>query len=175
MIGENLEESARAEKIAELEILRQSLEEKEKETFQWKDQALRCRAELENARRRWDKERPENLEYGRFTVLRALAPILEQLEHCLNALRKDGAVDPQVKAGFELFEKNRDKFLGEMGVTRVEAQPGGVFDPLHQEAARLVESDLEEGHIAAVDQAGLLLGNRLIRPARVAVAKKKIS
>ncbi len=168
-----VEESAREAKLAELDILRQALEEKERLAQESRDQMLRARAELENARRRWEKERVEALDYGRYLVLRAVFSLWDQLGLCLKALQADKQIDVKIKEGFELFEKNQEKFLRDQGVLRVPAEPGQAFDPLHQEALRLEESDLEEGRIVSVEQEGYFMGERLLRPARAVVSKKK--
>jgi molecular chaperone GrpE len=132
------------------------------------DQVLRSRAELDNARKRMAKEKEEFQQYSLFQTLQALLPILDGFELALAA--EGGGED--YRKGVEIIYL---QFLGTMqrlGLEPIEAV-GKQFDPNLHEAIATVETDaVPDQHVVDEMQRGFFLKNRLLRPAKVRVAKQ---
>jgi len=152
------EEAAVMEEIGRLEAELQS----------FKDKYLRLLADFDNYRKRTAAELEAARREGRLEVLRAVLPVLDDLERALaHAEAEPGAILEGVK-------KIKDAFLRVLAGLGVEEVPGegAAFSPEHHEAIGVVEGE-EEGRVAEVYQKGYKVGDYLIRPARVAVTKKK--
>ncbi len=152
------EEAAVMEEIGRLEAELQS----------FKDKYLRLLADFDNYRKRTAAELEAARREGRLEVLRAVLPVLDDLERALmHAEAEPGAILEGVK-------KIKDAFLRVLSGLGVEEVPGegAPFSPEHHEAIGVVEGE-EEGRVAEVYQKGYKVGDFLIRPARVAVTKKK--
>ena len=154
-----------------------SVEEKLKDT---EDKLLRSLAEIENQRRRFEKEIKDAFEFGSFNFAKEILAILDNLERAKNAIKND-----------EILKSNKDleKFLDYISITekdlvsifernritKIQAR-GKKFDPnLHQAMAEIEDDKSEVGTIVQEIQCGYMLGDRLLRPALVGVAKKKSS
>ncbi len=143
---------------------------------EFKDRLLRTLAEMENLRKRTEREVAEARLYGNTgfardvlavadNMHRALATIDEELREHANAKLK-GLVE-----GVELTERELLKVLEKHGVTKF-SPDGERFDPnVHQAMYELPHAELPAGHVAQVIQAGYMLGDRVLRPALVAVVK----
>jgi molecular chaperone GrpE len=131
---------------------------------------LRERADLENVKRRVERERAETVKFGNERLLRDLLPVVDNLERAVIHAREGGNGAPLV-AGVELVLKSLLDVLDRHGVKRIETH-GTQFDPTHHEAMAQVET-IEHGPNAVVaeHQAGYRLNERLLRPALVSVAK----
>ena len=154
-----------------------SLEEKLKESD---DKLLRSLAEIENQRRRFEKEIKDAFEFGSFNFAKESLAILDNLQRAKLAIKND-----------EVFKNNKDldKFLE--NITVIEKDLVSIFeknrikkintenhkfDPnLHQAMSEIEDEKAETGAILQEIQPGYMLGERLLRPALVAVAKKKSS
>ena len=142
-----------------------------------KDQRLRALAEAENIRRRAEKEKAEASQYAVTKFARDMLGIADNfsraLAACPPALRD--AADPQVKAvldGVEATDRQLVATLERYGVKPVET--AGKFDPnLHQAIAEVPGNGKPAGAIVDVVQSGFMIGDRLLRPAMVTVAKKE--
>jgi molecular chaperone GrpE len=142
-----------------------------------KDQRLRALAEVENVRRRADKERVEASQYAVTKFARDMVGIADNfsraLAACPPALRD--AADPQIKAVLDGMEATDRQLLGTLeryGVKQVETD--GKFDPnLHQAIAEVPGNGKPPGSIVDVMQTGFMIGDRLLRPAMVTVARRE--
>ncbi len=161
-------------KSSELELLQQMIQEKEKLVQQNWDQLLRVRAELENYRRRAEKEKTEAVLWGQAGVIKLLIPILDELEHAMRQLNSDDVLAPELKEGFSLVLKNFQKVFEQEGVVKVKAEIGKPYDPHCHEVVRAEESEDSDGLITEVIQDGFVLRERLLRPSKVVVSKKKV-
>jgi molecular chaperone GrpE len=133
------------------------------------DRLLRKTAEFENYRKRVDKERRELGEWAAADVLTDLLAILDDFERALSADAPPEA-EPY-RAGFELIHRQLGEMLRKRGVTRIETA-GVDFDPhLHQAVAYEETPGAHEGEILGEMRKGYRLGDRLLRPALVRVAK----
>ncbi len=157
-------EPASSEEAAspELEQLRRELDEKN-------DRYLRVLAEMENARRRSQREREEYVRYANESLIRDLLPVLDNFDRALDAARARGEAAAMVE-GIELIQRELLKVLEKFGVEPYSAL-GAAFDPTRHEAvARVTTSAHPENTVVGETARGYLLNGRVLRPALVAVA-----
>ena len=154
-----------------------SVEQKLKET---EDKLLRSLAEIENQRRRFEKEIKDAFEFGSYNFAKESLAILDNLQRAKDAIRNDEILKSNKdlnkfienisiieKDLITIFEKNR--------ISKIEAK-GKKFDPnLHQAMTEIEDDKSEAGLIIQEIQPGYMLGDRLLRPALVGVSKKKKS
>ena len=154
-----------------------TIEQKLKET---EDKLLRSLAELENQRRRFEKEIKDAFEFGSFNFAKESLAILDNLDRAKNAIKNDEVLKTNKdldkflnnisiieKDLITIFEKNR---ISKINVKEKK------FDPnLHQAMAEIEDDNSDPGTIIQEIQSGYMLGDRLLRPALVGVAKKKSS
>jgi len=166
-IEEKLEKEE-AEVLAEAEKLEAELDSARRELSELKEKYLRLLADFDNYRKRTASDLEAAKREGKLEVLRAILPVLDDLERAL----EHAEADPS--AILEGVKKIKDAFLRILAGLGVEEVPGKGedFDPAYHEAIGVVEGE-EEGKIAEVYQKGYRVGDFLVRPARVAVTKKK--
>jgi molecular chaperone GrpE len=141
--------------------------QREKDALQ--DRLLRTAAEFDNYRKRMDRERRELSEYAAADVLKDVLPILDNFERALQA--PAGPEAEAFRKGVELIHKQMLDLLRKRGVTPIEAL-GADFDPnFHQAVIHEASDQHREGEVMQELQRGYLLGDRLLRPAMVKVAK----
>jgi molecular chaperone GrpE len=144
-----------------------------------KDQRLRALAEAENIRRRADKEKADASQYAVTKFARDMLGIADNFARALAAVPANirDAADPQVKAvldGVEATDRQLIQTLERYGVKPVDTSDG-KFDPnLHQAIAEVPGNGKPAGAIVDVVQQGYTIGERLLRPAMVTVAKKDV-
>jgi molecular chaperone GrpE len=147
-----------------------------RESAELKDKLLRALAEMENLRRRTEKEVLDARLYGIAAFARDVLGVADNMHRALDALDAGlrETADTGVKAlldGVELTERELLKTLEKNGVRKFEPN-GEKFDPnLHQAMYEVPDTSLPPGTIAKVVQAGYLIGDRILRPALVAIAK----
>lgn len=148
------------------------------ENVELKDKLLRALAETENTRRRADREKADASTYAVTRFARDMLTIADNfaraLAHLPSAVRD--AADPQVKAvieGVEATDRQLLQVLGNHGVKQIDTSDG-KFDPnLHQAIAEVPGEGRPGGSIVNVVQTGYTIGERLLRPAMVTVARKE--
>src|SRR5258708_236166 len=160
-----------SEQGGDVEALRTQLAEKDKEIAELKDKYLRTLAESENARKRIRQQSEESVRIQRESILRDLLPIIDNLERALAAAR-DGTDPKTILDGVQMTVRALLDFLRAQGVTPL-ASVGQAFDPARHEAVDHVESDAHPPN-TVVDEfhRGYQIGERILRPARVSVAKE---
>ena len=159
------DEGSRPSSTAESDVVA-SLRQ-EKNTLQ--DRLLRTAAEFDNYRKRIERERRELSEFAAADVLTELLPILDNLERALQA-PAGGAADAYRK-GVEMIQRQMLELLRRRGVTPIESV-GTDFNPnFHQAVSHDTSPDHREGEVIEEMQRGYMLGDRLLRPAMVKVAK----
>jgi molecular chaperone GrpE len=142
----------------------------------YKDRALRALAEVENVRKRLERERDEARIYSVTRFARDILTVADNLNRALAAFPPEARAkaDDSVKAvldGVEATARELNAALSRHGVKPIEAQ-GQRFDPhLHQAIAEVPAPDAQPGTVVNVVQPGYLIGDRLLRPAMVTVAK----
>lgn len=165
---EGLEVPVEKETKSDLET---RFQEKEKEAKEHYDRYLRLSAELDNYKKRAEKEKSETYKFAVGNLLKELLPVLDNLERAMEHGRE--TEDPKaLLEGVEMTYKGFWTVLEKYGVTQVEAL-GEEFDPNHHEAV-MVQEDAQRspGVVISQLQKGYRLHNRLVRPAMVVVSKK---
>jgi molecular chaperone GrpE len=143
---------------------------------EFKDKLLRTLAEMENLRKRTEREVAEARLYGIAGFARDIVAAADNLHRALGTVgpERREQLDPQVKAlieGVELTERELLKVLEKNGVKKF-SPVGEKFDPnVHQAMYEVQDADVPPGHVAQVIQAGYMIGDRMLRPALVGVAK----
>ena len=147
------------------------LQEKEKEAKENYDRYLRLSAELDNYKKRVEKEKAETYKFANETILKDLLPVLDNLERAL-VHGQEAGLPKALLEGVELTHKALWTVMEKHGITRIEAL-GEEFDPTHHEAV-MVQEDIQKpaGTVISQLQIGYRLHNRLVRPAMVVVSKK---
>src|SRR5881227_1454375 len=147
-----------------------------KEAAEARDKMLRTLAEMENLRKRTVREVSDARTYGISGFARDVLDIADNLQRALDAVPAEAraAADPGLKAlieGVELTERSLLNALEKNGVRKFEPS-GEKFDPNFQQAMYEVpDPSVPPGTIAQVVQAGYMIGERVLRPALVAVSK----
>jgi molecular chaperone GrpE len=147
-----------------------------KEAAEARDRMLRTLAEMENLRKRTAREVSDARTYGISGFARDVLDIADNLQRALDAVPEDAraAADPGLKAlieGVELTERSLHNALEKNGVRKFDPA-GEKFDPnVHQAMYEIPDPSVPAGTIAQVVQAGYMIGDRVLRPALVAVAK----
>jgi molecular chaperone GrpE len=147
-----------------------------RELSESRDRVLRTLAEMENLRRRTTREVADARAYGISGFARDVLDIADNLQRALDAVPADARenADPGLKAlieGVELTEKALHKALEKNGVKKFEPM-GEKFDPNVQQAMYEVpDESVPSGTVVHVVQAGYMIGDRILRPALVGVAK----
>lgn len=148
-----------------------------RENAEHKDRVLRTLAEMENLRKRTERELSDMRQYGIASFARDVLAVADTMDRALKALDAElqETANPGVKAlleGVELTERELLKVLEKHGVKRFEPQKGDKFDPnLHQAMFELPDPSQPAGTVAQVVQSGYMIGERMLRPALVGVAK----
>jgi molecular chaperone GrpE len=143
------------------------LEELRRERDALQDRLLRTAAEFDNYRKRMDRERRDLAEYTAGEVMTELLPIIDNLERALQA----AAPDDPLRKGVELIHRQMLDMLRKRGVKPIEAL-GADFDPnFHQAVIHEASAEHREGEVMEELQRGYVVGDRLLRPAMVKVAK----
>ena len=150
--------------------------ERAREAADLKDRLLRSLAEMENLRRRTEKQVADERVYGIAGFARDMLAVADNMRRALDAVTPElhETADPAVKAlieGVELTERELLKVLEKHGVKKLEPL-GNRFDPnLHQAMYEVPDPSVPAGTVVQAVQAGYTIGDRVLRPALVAVSK----
>ena len=141
--------------------------ELKKQRDDYYDRLLRKTAEFDNYRKRTDRDRLQLSDAVAADLLQELLPLVDDMER---ALRAEGS-DERIRKGVELIHKQLLEILRKRGVRPIEAL-GADFDPhYHMAVAHEPANDRREGEVIEEFRRGYMLGDRLLRPAMVKVAK----
>jgi molecular chaperone GrpE len=133
------------------------------------DRLLRATAEFDNYRKRTDRERRETAERGTASVLEEVLPVVDDFERALRV--EAGASAETYRTGLEIIYKQLQDVLARRGVTPIPTV-GTDFDPhVHQAVAYDESPGHRDGEVVEEMRRGYKLGERLLRPAMVRVAK----
>ncbi len=165
-----------AEKPAEATAPADAMAALAKEATDLKDRLLRTLAEMENLRRRTEREVADARTYGITAFARDILAVADNMDRALKAL--DAGIrekaDAGVKAlldGVELTERELLKVMEKHGIAKIEPQ-GQKFDPnLHQAMYELPDPSVPSGTVVQIVQPGYTIGGRVLRPALVGIAK----
>lgn len=154
---------------AENEKLKQQIVADEETVATSKDSVLRAHAEMENIRRRAQKDVENAYKYSLEKFANALLPVLDSMEKAVEVAENSN--DEAMAEGINLTMKMMIDTLKKFGVDQINPH-GAFFDPNHHEAmAMQPHPELEDNQVMNVIQKGYLLNNRVVRPARVIIVK----
>jgi len=142
------------------------------EAHKFQDLYLRCAAETENMRRRFQKEREEQVRFASEKIVKGLLPVLDNLRLALSYVHADSSAEVlSLAEGVRMTLKGFEGIMADNGIKPVTAERGQVFDPNYHEAmGQAPETDIPPGTISQEIQRGYTLHDRLVRPAKVMVA-----
>ena len=152
-------------------------EEKLKEA---EDKLLRSLAEIENHRRRFEKEIKDAFEFGSYNFAKESLAILDNLQRAKNAIKNDSVLKTnkdldKFLENINIIEKDLISIFEKNNIKKIESI-NKKFDPnFHQAMAEIEDKNSEPGTIIQEIQKGYMLGERLLRPALVGVAKRENS
>jgi len=153
--------------------LKADLDAAKAEVAEWQDRFLRKAAELENFRKRSNKEKTDSILLAKSSVLSEFLPIADACERALKMLDEDrsspGSLE-QYQQGVEMLYRQMLDALNRTGIVAIEAE-GKPFDPhLHEAVSREENPDFDEGTVTKELRRGYLLKEKLLRAAQVVVA-----
>ena len=163
------------EDLLKEKVEKQTTEQKLKET---EEKLLRSLAEIENQRRRFEKEIKDAFEFGSFNFARESLAILDNLQRAKIAIKNDEILKTnkdldKFLENISIIEKDLISIFEKNRITKIDTK-GKKFDPnLHQAMAEVEDNHSVAGTVVQEIQSGYMFGERLLRPALVGVAKKK--
>src|SRR5499427_7561654 len=147
-----------------------------KEAANYKDRLLRTLADMENLRRRTEREIADTRQYAVANFARDLLAVADNMQRALDTLSADfrDQADPVIKShieGVELTERELVKVMEKHGIKKLDPL-GQKFDPnLHQAMLEVPDASVPSGTVVQVMAPGYMIGERVLRPALVGVAK----
>tara|TARA_B100000242_G_C43006606_1_gene467820 strand:+ start:699 stop:1280 length:582 start_codon:yes stop_codon:yes gene_type:complete len=152
-----------------------SLEQKLKET---EDKLLRSLAEIENQRRRFEKEIKDAFEFGSFNFAKESLAILDNLQRAKDAIKNHEVLKlnkdlDKFLENISIIEKDLISIFEKNRITKIDTKNKKFNPNLHQAMVEIEDDMHEVGAIVQEIQSGYMLGERLLRPALVGIAKKK--
>lgn len=160
------EEAAPEEALASL---RQELEDAQARQAEYLDGWQRARAELANARKRFQREQGQAYDSARADILVRLLPIVDDFQRALKNVPEEASNDPWLE-GIRLIERNFQHVLEQEGVSAI-ADAGQEFDPfLHQAVTHEPSDSVPAGHIISALRTGYRMGEQVLRPSMVRVS-----
>ncbi|MCB2191644.1 MAG: nucleotide exchange factor GrpE [Deltaproteobacteria bacterium] len=154
------------------DALEQSCEELVAQVAELKERALRQAADLDNYKKRTEREKSEFLKRANEGLVKDLLPVLDNLERALASARENPQSDQNLMQGVEMVHGELIKTLNRYGLEPVESL-GQAFDPdLHEAMMQQEDPEQEENTVLAEAQKGYTFEGRLLRPAMVVVSRK---
>lgn len=171
LTGEVIDNASRSDaEQQELEELREKLDAKEKEAKEHYERYLRQVAEVDNFKKRINREKEDAIRYANENLIRDILPVIDNLERAIAHAQGGGNGKPLVE-GVEMVLRGLLDVFGRHGVVQVPAV-GEVFDPgKHEAMAQVESSQYEPNTVVDEHHRGYLLRDRLLRPALVTIAK----
>jgi len=174
------EKEAKPKEVPLEEMSKEQLVEKVKEVTQeakkYFDLYLRAQAEIENIKKRFQKEREQFIRFANESLIRDLLNVIDNLERAVGHSKEEEQTQDSIKAlkeGIELTLKGMKDILKRAGLEEFESL-GKKFDPnYHHAVEQRFDPYAEPGIVVEELQRGYLLNGRLIRPAMVVVSKKE--
>lgn len=152
------------------EVDKEEVDASQEEQANLEDQLLRARADLENLRRRHERDRQEWIRSANARLLEDLLPIVDTLQLGLETARKHPEAE-NITQGFDLVHTQLQGFLKTQGMEALNPE-GEAFDPqIHDCVSHVAHPSIPEDHVTQVVRIGYTLKGRLLRPATVIVSK----
>lgn len=140
------------------------------EAAEWKDKFLRLQAEFDNYRKRTLREKMELVETGGRDVLLAMLPVRDDVQRAVDAMQKSDDLEA-LRAGVTLIAQKFAEALRQRGVTEMEVRDK-EFDPdLSEAVAKFAAGEEKKGRVIDVVQTGYMLGDKVLRFAKVVVGE----
>ena len=149
----------------------------EEKVIELEDKITRTFAEMENQRRRFEKEREDAFSYGGFAFAKETLNLIDNLERSKQILQNDDALKntealKKTLEHFDIINKDMVSILSKNGITEINSI-GKKLDPNHHQAMIEIEDDQKDpGTIVQEIQKGFMMKDRLLRPSLVGVSKK---
>jgi len=143
------------------------------------EKLLRTMAEMENQRRRFEKERQEAFEFGGFNFARESLPLLDNIDRATASFKNDENLKnnkdlDKIIEGIEVVKKDLISIFKKNGIELIECM-NKKFDPnFHQAMLELEDNTKESGTVVQEIQKGYMMKDRLLRPSLVGVTKKRV-
>ena len=165
---EELESEEEGTKETEVDILKEEIKT-------LKEEKIRVLAEMENLRKRFEREKIDSIKYGSVNFARDILSPGDNLERALSAINEEEEHPQSIKnliEGLLMVKKELSTALEKNGITKIDTI-NKKFDPnLHQAMMEIENNDLDEGVVVQEIQTGYMMHDRLLRPAMVGVSKK---
>ncbi|RME57611.1 nucleotide exchange factor GrpE [Candidatus Parcubacteria bacterium] len=155
------------EKCDNCAVLRRELEDLQRKCEEYLNGWKRAQADFINYKKDEARRAEEVAKFANESLLRNLITVLDSFDLGILALEKAGTVDK----GIYMIRAQLEDTLRKEGLERIRVHPGDNFDPSFAEAIAVVESELPSGSIVEEVESGYRLHDRIIRPAKVKVAK----
>lgn len=164
----------------ESEVDNQKESEKEllKEAKILKEEKLRLLAEMENLRKRFEREKIELIKFGSISLIREILSPGDNLERALAAIPKDEKLTQSISnlvEGLKMVQKEFNTILEKNGVKKIDSLNKKFDHNYHQAMMEVEKEDVAEGIVVQEIQPGYIMHDRLLRPAMVGVSKKSSS
>ena len=140
------------------------------EAAEWRDKYLRLHAEFDNYRKRTLREKMDLVQSGGSDVLKAMLPVVDDVNRALAAMEKSDDV-AALREGVRLIAQKFDEVLRSKGVTEIEAMGLALDTDRHEAVAKFAAGDDKKGLIIDVVQRGYMLGDKVLRFAKVVVGE----
>ena len=170
--SENIEEGIESDEEDTKETEEDTLKEEIKTL---KEEKIRVLAEMENLRKRFEREKIDSIKYGSVNFARDILSPGDNLERALSAINEEEEHPQSIKnliEGLLMVKKELSTALEKNGIMKIDSLDK-KFDPnLHQAMMEIENNDLDEGIVVQEIQTGYMMHDRLLRPAMVGVSKK---
>ncbi|MBW2204159.1 MAG: nucleotide exchange factor GrpE [Deltaproteobacteria bacterium] len=135
------------------------------------DLYIRSQAEIDNLKKRYQKERQDLVKFANESLIKQLLPVVDNLEKAITHSQDEDSIEA-IRDGVDLTLKGLTDILQKAGVETVESV-GEQFDPnFHEAVSEMADDGVEPGTVIKDLQKGYILNQRLIRPSMVIVSKK---
>ena len=169
----------KTEDVAKDEDSNESLIEKLKdELSEAKDEKLRFLAEMENLRKRSERDRVDSIRYGSINLARDILSLNDNLSRALDAIpeeEKNSETFKNLTDGLKMVQRDFSTILEKHGVKKIDALNKKFDHNFHQAMMEVENNDVEEGTVVQEVQSGYTMHDRLLRAAMVGVSKKPVA
>lgn len=142
------------------------------ELAQMKDQFLRARADMENYRRRMQREKEEMAKFANENILKEILPVVDNLDRAISHARDNGEESSSLLDGVEMTMRQMHKVLEKFNVCPIEALDKPFDSACHEAMGQLERNDCPPNTVVQEMQKGYTLNERLLRPSMVMVSKQ---
>ena len=175
--NENLEQNSTVANDTDTDNEKQNeLEENLRDEIeQLRDEKLRLLADMENLRKRSDRDRMDSIRYGNINFARDILSLGDNLSRALDAIPKDAEKTETITNlinGLRMVQREFTSILEKHGIKKIEALNQRFDHNFHQAMMEIESEEVEEGIVIQEIQSGYNMHDRLLRPSMVGVAKK---